>query len=140
VFASDLRRAPETAEIAFDGSPVPMLMDWRLRECDYGKLNGTSAADVHAHRPQYLDRPYPDGESWRAAVARVGRFLGDLPSRWEGKRVLVIDHVATRWGLGSLCHRHSAGDARRTGFRVARGLGVPAGLTGSDCRDLPYAT
>jgi 2,3-bisphosphoglycerate-dependent phosphoglycerate mutase len=34
-----------------------------------------------------------------AAVARVGRFLGDLPLRWNGHRVLVIGHVATRWGL-----------------------------------------
>jgi hypothetical protein len=29
----------------------------------------------------------------------VGRFLGDLPSRWSGQRVLVIGHVATRWGF-----------------------------------------
>ena len=48
---------------------------------------------------EHLDRPYPDGESWRQAVARVGRFLGDLPLRWGGQRVLVIGHVATRWGL-----------------------------------------
>jgi 2,3-bisphosphoglycerate-dependent phosphoglycerate mutase len=25
--------------------------------------------------------------------------LGDLPLRWAGKRVLLIGHVATRWGL-----------------------------------------
>jgi 2,3-bisphosphoglycerate-dependent phosphoglycerate mutase len=99
VFTSDLRRAVETAETAFAGSPVPVLMDWRLRECDYGKLNGTAAADVHGHRTEYLDRAYPDGESWREAVSRVGRFLGDLPLRWNGKRVLVIGHVATCWGL-----------------------------------------
>jgi hypothetical protein len=28
--------------------------------------------------------------------ARLGRFLGDLPLRWERRRVLVIGHVATR--------------------------------------------
>lgn len=32
-------------------------------------------------------------------MARAGRFLGDLPLRWEGHRVLVIGHVATRWAL-----------------------------------------
>ena len=32
-------------------------------------------------------------------MARVGRFLGDLPLRRAGQRVLVIGHVATRWGL-----------------------------------------
>jgi 2,3-bisphosphoglycerate-dependent phosphoglycerate mutase len=99
VFSSDLGRAAETASIAFGGSPVPVLLDWRLRECDYGRQNGMPAAEMHAHRSQHLDEPYPGGESWRQAVARVGRFLGDLPLRWSGRRVLVIGHVATRWGL-----------------------------------------
>ena len=99
VFSSDLARAVETASIAFDGSGIPLLYDWRLRECDYGQLNGMSAAEMHRGRVRHLDRPYPGGESWRQAVARVGRFLADLPSRWDGQRVLVIGHVATRWGL-----------------------------------------
>jgi 2,3-bisphosphoglycerate-dependent phosphoglycerate mutase len=104
VFCSDLARSVETANIAFDGTAIPVLLDWRLRECDYGSLNGMPTADVHADRASYLDRPYPGGESWRQATARVGRFLADLPNlftgpRWPGQRVLVIGHVATRWGL-----------------------------------------
>jgi 2,3-bisphosphoglycerate-dependent phosphoglycerate mutase len=98
VFCSDLARAAETAGIAF-GDGVPVLHDWRLRECDYGSRNGMPAAEMHARRREHLDVPYPDGESWRQAVTRVGRFLHDLPLRWDGRRVLVIGHVATRWGL-----------------------------------------
>jgi 2,3-bisphosphoglycerate-dependent phosphoglycerate mutase len=99
VLCSDLRRAVETAEIAFGGSAVPVLLDWRLRECDYGALNGMPAADMHAGRRDHLDVPYPGGETWRQAVTRAGRFLADLPLRWEGQRVVVIGHVATRWAL-----------------------------------------
>ena len=99
VFCSDLRRAVQTAEIAFASSGIPVLHDWRLRECDYGERNGMPAARMHAGRRDHLDVPYPDGESWRQAVARVGRFLTDLPGRWAGQRVVVIGHVATRWGL-----------------------------------------
>ena len=99
VFSSDLARAAETADIAFGHSALPVLYDWRLRECDYGQRNGMPAAELHAGRHEYLDRPYPSGESWRQAVARIGRFLGDLPLRWSGQRVLVLGHVATRWGL-----------------------------------------
>jgi 2,3-bisphosphoglycerate-dependent phosphoglycerate mutase len=98
VFCSDLARAAETARIAFGGS-VPVLHDWRLRECDYGSRNGMPAAEMHARRRDHLDVPYPDGESWRQAVTRVGQFLRDLPLRWDRRRVLVIGHVATRWGL-----------------------------------------
>jgi 2,3-bisphosphoglycerate-dependent phosphoglycerate mutase len=99
VFSSDLARATETASLAFAESAIPVFYDWRLRECDYGRRNGMPAAQLHAGRSEHLDVPYPGGESWRQAVARVGRFLGDLPLRWEGHRVLLIGHVATLWGL-----------------------------------------
>lgn len=102
VFCSDLVRAAQTAAIAFADSPSPsppVLRDWRLRECDYGQLTGRPAEELRAVRREHLDRPYPGGESWRQATDRVGRFLRDLPPRWGGQRVLVIGHIATRWGL-----------------------------------------
>lgn len=99
VFASDLARAVETARIAFDGSGIPVLLDWRLRECNYGELNSTPAAALHAARRNYLDRPHPGGESWREAVERAGWFLDDLPRRWDACRVLVIGHMAVYWAL-----------------------------------------
>jgi 2,3-bisphosphoglycerate-dependent phosphoglycerate mutase len=102
VFCSDLARSAQTASIAFAGSGVPILLDWRLRECDYGDLNGSPAATVHRRRLDRIDEPYPGGESWRQATNRVGRFLSDLPLRWADRRVLIIGHVATRWGLDHL--------------------------------------
>ena len=42
VFCSDLGRAVETAQIAFGGRGLPIFHDWRLRECNYGMLNGTA--------------------------------------------------------------------------------------------------
>lgn len=98
VFSSDLARAAETVATAFAGT-VPILHDWRLRECDYGAWNGRPSSEVNGDRLRYLDEPYPAGESWRQAVARVMGFLDDLPTRWAGRRVLVIGHVATRLAL-----------------------------------------
>jgi broad specificity phosphatase PhoE len=66
-----------------------------MRECDYGQSNGMPAAELRPGRREHLDQPY----SWRQAITRVGRFLGDLPLRWDGRRVLVVGHVATWWGL-----------------------------------------
>ena len=99
VFSSDLRRAVETAEIAFPSGSPAILLDWRLRECDYGEGNGGPSADHARDRAHYVDQPYPGGESWRQATERVARFLDDLPLRWDGVRVLVIGHVATRWAF-----------------------------------------
>lgn len=99
VFSSDLARASETVSIAFADTYIPVLFDWRLRECDYGRLNGSPSAVLHSHRAEHIDVPYPSGESWREATARVASFVADLPRRWSGQRVLVVGHVATRWGL-----------------------------------------
>jgi 2,3-bisphosphoglycerate-dependent phosphoglycerate mutase len=121
VFGSDLARAAETASVAFSASAIPVRYDWRLRECDYGQRNGMPVAELHAGRRQHLDEPYPGGESWRQAVARVGRFLADLPLRWDGQRVLAIGHVATRWGLDHLINGVPLEDLAAQDFAWQRG-------------------
>jgi broad specificity phosphatase PhoE len=95
VYSSDLARAVETAQIAFDGSGIAVRLDWRLRECDYGAYNGMPRAILAAERVRRVDEPWPGGESWRDAVARVDSFLHEL----RGGRVLLIGHVATQWAL-----------------------------------------
>lgn len=106
VFTSDLGRAVETATLAFGDTSIPILLDWRLRECDYGTLNGAPNAQVHDRRMHYLDTPHPGGESWRQAVARVGRFLSDPALRRQGQRVVVIGHAATRFALAHRLGHH----------------------------------
>ena len=100
VFTSDLARAVETVGIAFGEPDVPVLHDWRLRECNYGALNGAPVAALA--REDHHEVPYPGGESWADAVRRVGRFLADLESGWPSHRVLVVGHTATRWAFDHL--------------------------------------
>jgi 2,3-bisphosphoglycerate-dependent phosphoglycerate mutase len=95
VFTSDLNRAVETAELAFAGSELPVVRDARLRECNFGDLNGT-AEPLH-DRVAQIDVSYPGGESWRQAVERVAAFLDELRRVRDGERVLVIGHSATRF-------------------------------------------
>ncbi len=104
VFTSDLHRAVETAEIAFAGAAIPIELDRRLRECNYGSLNGMPRAQLDAERTRRLDAPFPGGESWREAVARVAGFLDELRVSRNGERVLIIGHVATRWALDHVVH------------------------------------
>jgi 2,3-bisphosphoglycerate-dependent phosphoglycerate mutase len=99
VVASDLNRAVETADIAFGGSGIPILVDWRLRECNYGAMNGMPRTQLDIERAFRIDVPFPEGESWREAVERVASCLDELASSRAGQRVLVIGHVATRWAL-----------------------------------------
>lgn len=128
VFVSDLYRAVQTAEIAFEGTDLPILHDWRLRECDYGDLNGKPAAEVH-NAVRDLDESYPRGESWIMAMERVSRFVDDLALRWNGQRVLVVGHIATLWGLAhrvdgvTLADIRSVSDQWREGWEFR--LGAP---------------
>jgi 2,3-bisphosphoglycerate-dependent phosphoglycerate mutase len=99
VYTSDLRRAVETAEIAFAGSPLPIVREPRLRECNYGALNGRPRDEVHAYG---VDERYPDGETWREAIERVRGFLEELARARDGERVLVIGHMSAWYALESL--------------------------------------
>lgn len=102
VHVSDLARAVETAHIAFaDGGP-PVVQDARLRECNYGRLNGMPRDVLDRERATHVDEPWPDGESYRDVVARTGSFLEDLVRRSDGVRVLVIAHSANEWALEHL--------------------------------------
>jgi 2,3-bisphosphoglycerate-dependent phosphoglycerate mutase len=95
VFSSDLRRAAETAEIAFGDTSIPILYDWRLRECDFGEHNGAPSTQVGRDRLNYCDTPYPGGESHAQAIARVASVFPDLATRWAGRRIMLIGHLAT---------------------------------------------
>jgi broad specificity phosphatase PhoE len=102
VFTSDLRRAVETAEIAFAGLGIPVHEDWRLRECNYGDLNGAPVAEIDAERLRRIEEPFPGGESYHDVVVRTRSFLEDLPAELEGACILLIAHSANRWALQHL--------------------------------------
>jgi alpha-ribazole phosphatase/probable phosphoglycerate mutase len=102
VFVSDLWRAVETAEIAFAGSAIPIYHEPRLRECNYGELNGVPAEQVAAERRRRIDEPFPGGQSYRQVVEATVSFLRDLEAGWHDQRVLLISHSANRWALDHL--------------------------------------
>ena len=102
VYSSDLGRAVETAEIAFGGTGIPLRLDPRLRECDYGELTGMPSERLRDELPRRVDVPYPDGESYRQVAERVQGFLHDLLPEHDGERVLVVSHAAPRWALQHL--------------------------------------
>jgi broad specificity phosphatase PhoE len=101
VFSSDLARAVETAEVAFAGSSLVIHEDARLRECNYGELNGHPVAEIDAERLSRIETPFPGGESYRDVVERTHSFLAALAAE-DAARVLVIAHSANRWAIEHL--------------------------------------
>lgn len=104
VFVSDLRRAIQTVEIAFASSDIPIVVDARLRECNYGRWNGMPVERLRAERLARIHRPFPGGESYMQVVSRTAGFLTDLLHRRDGQTVIVIAHSANLWALEHLLH------------------------------------
>ena len=98
IFCSDLKRAYTSAEIGF-GDKYPIIKDARLRECDYGDLTQKLSEIVDAEKPKRLTVPFPNGESYAETTARMKSFLDDLKRDYDGKRVMVIGHRATQYGI-----------------------------------------
>jgi broad specificity phosphatase PhoE len=132
VLVSDLARATETAAIAFEGSKLPIIQDARLRECNYGALNGTPVARLAAERRRHIDDPYPQGQSYRQVVTQTADFLRDLARDWDGRRVVVISHSANKWALDCLLHGSALEDLVDAPFGWREGwlYVLPVGWTG----------
>jgi broad specificity phosphatase PhoE len=102
VVTSDLHRAVQTVDVAFAGAGPPVRTDARLREVDFGELNGAPVDVVHAQRRRRVDAPYPGGRSYRDVVRAVTGLLDDMRRDHDGQRVLLVGHAATRFALDHL--------------------------------------
>jgi broad specificity phosphatase PhoE len=102
VFCSDLRRATDTAKIAF-GDRFPVIPDARLRECNYGRLNGASSDIVEPmQEDECIYNKFPEGESYEDVKARVADFLEFLKKNHHGNRVAIVAHKAPQLALDVL--------------------------------------
>jgi len=101
IFCSDLQRAYKSAEIGF-GNKWPIIQDARLRECDYGDLTQVLSEKVDAEKPKRINVSFPNGESYTQTTARMKSFLEDLLKNYNGRRVMIIGHRATQYGLENL--------------------------------------
>ena len=98
VFTSDLVRAVRTGEIAFDAS-IPHVADARLRECNYGDMNGGPSELVEPMQENAITIPMPGGESYEDVKTRTEDFLSILAQEYDGKHVAIVAHKAPQLAL-----------------------------------------
>jgi len=98
VFCSDLKRAINSAKLTF-GDEIPIIQDKRLRECNYGDLNGARTEKVDSLILQCINNPFPNGESYKDVEKRIRDFLNYLLKEYSGKNVAIISHRAPQLAL-----------------------------------------
>jgi broad specificity phosphatase PhoE len=103
VYSSPYLRAAATAEIACQaaGFSVPVTLDERLREREFGILDRLTRAGIEARFPQEAEarrrvgkfyyRP-PGGESWCDVALRVRSAVDTLGRAHPGEHVIVVAH------------------------------------------------
>lgn len=118
VFCSDLKRAHETAKIAF-GSRFRIIKDSRLRECNYGALTGSDSKRIEATRIDHINAQFPNGESYKDVERRVHEFLEFLVREYADKKLAIVAHCAPQLALEVICNNKNWAQAIREDWRLA---------------------
>jgi broad specificity phosphatase PhoE len=99
VYASDLARARETAEIIARRLDLPVRLDARLRERSFGAWEGLTAAEIEADfrdaHLRWLAGEGPgadDAEPFEAFGQRVEAALEEILERHPDETVLIVAH------------------------------------------------
>lgn len=106
IFASPFARTKETAELiahALGLSTDVITYDERLRELNFGELNGTSYDSfIEAKKTLTCNDLIGSGESYTQARQRFGSFMYEIESTFEGEGVLIVTHGIGLESLASL--------------------------------------
>jgi broad specificity phosphatase PhoE len=98
VFTSDLSRAIDSANLTW-GDKYPKFADKRLRECNYGDLNGKDSAIVEPMQEKSITAAMPNGESYEDVKTRISDFLDSVRQQYDGKHIAIVAHKAPQLAL-----------------------------------------
>ena len=94
ILSSPLSRAKETAEIINEVLGVELILDERLRERNYGTLEGKSHLDINDGEVWCSEHP-ETLENLNQVFERISGFLDDIKIRYADRTILVVSHGGT---------------------------------------------
>lgn len=100
VYASDLLRSRQTAQLIAEALNLPVSLEPRLREMHLGDWEGMLFEDIQAGYPQKLlerardpwNTNAPGGESPAQVAERVRFAMNEIAARHRGESVLIVAH------------------------------------------------
>jgi isoleucyl-tRNA synthetase len=118
VYSSPLTRTKETAEIIAAESGLKPVFDERLREIEFGVMNGKTEAEFTAFFPYGVDRwtKKPEGgENFSDVRKRVLSALREISAKHPGEAVAVVTHGDPLFVVDCALNRVSA--EKQVGYR-----------------------
>ena len=116
IFTSDLIRAIDSANIAFPN--IPKIQDQRLRECNYGDLDGEDKQLVIYE--EHIYTPFPNGESLKDVEERIDNFIKDIKEKYKGKTIGIVAHRAPQLAFEVITKNISWEEANKNDWRKTR--------------------
>lgn len=116
IFTSDLIRAIDSAKLAFPN--IKHIQDERLRECNYGDLDGKDKSLVIYE--EHIDKPFPNGESLKDVEKRVKEFINFLKENYKDKKIGIIAHRAPQLAFEVLTKNISWEEANKYDWRKTK--------------------
>ena len=113
IFTSDLHRAIDSAKLAFPD--VKQIKDKRLRECNYGDLDGKNKSFVIYE--DHIYNPFPNGESLKDVEIRIKSFIDFLIENYKGKTIGIMAHRAPQLAFEVLTKGISWEEANKNDWR-----------------------
>ena len=93
IIASPMTRAMQTAGAVSLATGIPVMMDDRLREHDYGAFEGADRAGDDYWQQKYMfAAKFPKGESVLQLAHRVYSLIEDVKKAYPDKTVLLVCH------------------------------------------------
>lgn len=117
VISSDLKRAVDSADYLFNDSKK-ILNDKRIRECNYGDLNGEDGCLIKYE--EHIDIKFPNGESLKDVESRVRNFCNYLLENYNGKTVALVAHRAPQLALEVITKNISWKEAIESDWRKTK--------------------
>ncbi len=102
IFASDVLRAKQTAEIVGKALGIQPTFDKRLREIGFGVLNGHPITDLDINfsdETRRINHCMPEGETYMQVLKRAYDFLKETDKKYQGKNILIVSHEGPLWML-----------------------------------------
>ena len=119
VFCSDLIRAVNSAKLTFENF-VPIIIDERLRECNYGIHNADKSYIVEPLQEKCFYKRFPNGESYEDVKLRINDFLEDLKKNYDGKNVAIVAHKAPQLALDVILKNKTWEEAFKEDWRKTK--------------------
>ncbi|MEV2264972.1 histidine phosphatase family protein [Nonomuraea africana] len=113
-YTSSMQRQKATCELLFADTPIPIVVDERLRQIDNGpQYTGMNFDLGKQDYLNFIDDPFPGGESFRDFAQRIREFLDESSRQHTDHTIITIG-----WRLSPAIFAH-----------VCRGISLEQAIT-----------